>query len=242
MNPSKILKKIIAAILCCNPDDLDEGYIPTPPNYAKPTLSAVKTTSRASASSYNTARSHLTTQASTASRNSGLSNASSASGSSIYYTASEGSDWGSRLAISRQSSGARSSEQYSLGNVTPRSSAVLSYTSSSASAASDRKFWADRARQSSGIFGESPEKKMRFNMAEMAFWNDDKHSGWKTARSSTGSSSAPRVMIPRGVSSTGSDFGARSNRYRSQRSSTASSGTGRPQVLSAWNSDSPMFL
>jgi hypothetical protein len=232
MTLSKFFKKILAVILCCNLDDVDHGYIPTSGAYAKPRLSAVKTPSRVSATSYHTARSHLTPQASAASRQSAISKASSATGSSMYYTASEGSDtdWRDftrrgRSSISRQSSGGRSSEQYSLGNFTPRSSAALSHVSSTSSAASDRNYWADRTRQPSGMFGDSPEKKVNFNLAEMNFWNDDEHNAWKTTRSSASSHSAPRVMIPRSGS-------------RGPRRSIASVAP----ALSAWNSDSPMFL
>jgi hypothetical protein len=72
---------------------------------------------------------------------------------------------------------------------------ALSAVSSTGSDASDRNFWAARARQSSGIFGDSPEKKAHFNLAEMHFLNDDKRNAWKTARSSAGSYSSPRVMM-----------------------------------------------
>jgi hypothetical protein len=233
MTLSKTLKKILAVILCCNQEDVDQGYTPSSVAYTKPRLSAVKSRSRASATSYHTAKSHLTPEASAASRHSAISKGSSASGSSIYYTASEGSDTDWRdftkrvgSSISRQSSGGRSGEQYSLGKFTPRSSAALSHVSSTSSAMSDQNYWADRARRSSGIFGDSPEKKANFNLVEMNFWNDDKRNGWKTARSSASAHSAPRLMIPRG---------------RSQRSSMASVRSGAP-VLSAWNSDSPMFL
>jgi hypothetical protein len=134
-----------------------------------------------------------------------------------------------------------------LGNFSPRSSAAMSRVSSVASDTSDRNYWASRANQPSGIFGESPEKMANFKLAEMNFWNEDqKRSAWKTMRSGGGPSSTTRVRIPRGASSSNSSSLASnspSNRPGSQvRSRGGSSVLSNAPLLSAWNSDSPMFL
>jgi hypothetical protein len=122
----KIFNKIKALIFCCGEEDSNEAYLASP-NYAK-----LASTSRGSASTNHSARTHLTPRASAASHHTHRSSiASSASRSSIYHTASQGRSSGQR--ISRQSSsGCRSSEQYSFGNISPLS---LSRVSSTASAA-----------------------------------------------------------------------------------------------------------
>jgi hypothetical protein len=242
MTLSRALKKLLSIILCCKEDDVVDNIIRTgSAGYGKP-ASGIHVPSSGSEASFYTAKTHLTPQASVASYHTAKSSATS------YHTAREGSAAMSRRSsanISRQSSGGRSSEQYSLGNISPRSSAAMSRASSAASDASDRNFWAARARQSSGIFGDSPEKKAHFKSVEMKFWNgNQKRNAWKTARSSAGTPSAARVGIPRGVSSIESKplaWGSSSHRpgSRSTRSSVASSST---PLLSAWRSDSPMFI
>jgi hypothetical protein len=139
MKLSKILKKIKAAILCCREEDSDQVYLSSPANYTR-----LASTSSGASSNYHSAATHLTPRASATSHRTHKSSAASPdSGSSIYYTASE--ERGPRQGVSRQSSGGRSSEQYSLGNISPKS---LSRVSSTTSA----------ARQSQGIFGNTPKK------------------------------------------------------------------------------------
>jgi hypothetical protein len=224
MTLAKSLKKLVYAILCCKEDDIVDKIPRTgSAGHSKPASGIIPAAS--SETSWYTAKTHLTPEPSAASYHRVRSSATS------YHTAPM-----SRRSstISRESSGG----EHSLGNFT-RSSGAMSRVSSTASDASDRNYWASR-RQPSGIFGDSPEKKAHFKLAEMNFWTDDqKRSAWKTVRSGGGSSSGGRVRIPRSGSSADSSaflLSSPGNRPGSQ--FTRSSRTS----LSAWNSSTPMFM